>query len=159
LRVSKDITASLQQTLAALLFSNCAESVPVVKMLNESPESIGARCLTLFSEISGLASYKTVVTEEKKLKIEILSAEAAAGGGTTPEKTLSNPALHIKLGEGAPKNLTLEYISRFMRTSPERVAGYIDSDSYILNLRTVFDDETPKIARAMDSLMTKIGGK
>ncbi|HOT74734.1 MAG TPA: L-seryl-tRNA(Sec) selenium transferase [Candidatus Wallbacteria bacterium] len=156
LRVSKDIIASLQQTLAALLFSNRAESVPVIKMLNESPESIGARCMALFSEISRLASYKTAVVEENKIKVEILSAKAAAGGGTTPEKTLSNPALHIKLDGGAPKNLTLEYIARFMRMSPERVAGYIDSDSYILNLRTVFDDETPKIARALDSLMTKI---
>jgi L-seryl-tRNA(Ser) seleniumtransferase len=153
LRVSKEIIATLQSAIAAYLFSDHAKNIPVVKMLNDTPETIGARCISLIEAVRALDSYKTAVTDKNIVKIEIAPARAAAGGGTTPEKTLANPAVHIRLDEGAPKNVTLEYVAREMRMSKQRVVGYIDSDSYILNLRTVFDGEIEMIAKAVDSLL------
>ena len=156
LRVSKDTIAALQAAFAVYLYSDYAKNIPVVKMLNESYETIGARCLLLFSIIQKLDSYKTAAVENKIVKFEIAAAHAAAGGGTTPEKKMSNPAIHIKLGEDVPENATLEYVAREMRMSKQRVVGYIDSDSYILNLRTVFDDEIEMIVKAIDSLLQSI---
>lgn len=156
LRVSKDVIAALQATLASYLLAGRSARVPVVRMLNDAPETIGARCLKLLGAIRALPSWKAVSADNDFLCIEIAAARAAAGGGTTPEKTLLNPAVHIKLGAGAPKNLTLEFIAREMRLSKHRVVGYIDSSSYILNLRTVFDGEVEKIAAALDELFTKI---
>jgi L-seryl-tRNA(Ser) seleniumtransferase len=153
LRVSKDTIAALQAAFAVYLYSDYAKNIPVIKMLDESYETIGARCLLLFSIIQKFDSYKTAAVENKIVKFEIAAAHAAAGGGTTPEKKLSNPAIRIKLGKDAPKNATLEYVAREMRMSKHRVVGYIDSESYILNLRTVFDGEIEMIAKAVDSLL------
>ncbi len=155
LRVSKETIARLQASFTVYLFSDHTRDIPVVKMLGESGETVGARCVELLSSLQNLADYKTIV-DNKILKFELAAAQAAAGGGTTPEKKLSNPAVYIRLDGGALKNITLEFIAREMRLSKHHVVGYIDSDAYILNLRTVFCDEIPMIAEALGSLFKKI---
>ncbi len=158
LRLSKEIIASLQAALCAYLFTDYKNTIPVLKMINDSNETISARCLSLFNEIQKFASFKQA-GNLKLIEFKIADAYAAAGGGSTPGKAFISPAIHIKLGKLAPKHLTLDQISRAMRLSKQHVIGYIDSDSYILNLRTVFDNEIKMIADSINSLLIDIVSK
>jgi len=156
LRVSKDVVASLQATLASYLFADYEAGVPAVGMLNETSEAIGERCNEFFSALCRLESYKKVASAKKMIEISIDMALTEAGGGALPEKKIENPAIFIKMASGAPGGLTLEYISRAMRVHKHHIIGYIDSGAYILNLRTVLAAEIPLLIEALDSLFSAI---
>jgi len=138
LRVSKAVIASLQDAACEYLFGDPGRKIPVVRMLNESGEKIEIRALNFLETVSGFAQYRAA---KKFMATEIVTGRAMAGGGTTPGATLENKVLRIRFLKNAPAGANLASLAAAMRRATIPVIGYVDSNSYFLNFRTISDGE------------------
>jgi len=153
LRVSKNVISILSKTLLEYAMGDPGKTVPVLSMLNAKNDDILKKCEGFIALVSKSDEYKKCVDAEKKLLVSIISAKAAAGGGTTPEEYIENYAVGIAPAKDAPRNLDLEYISSFMRRSANHVIGYVDSGRYIINFRTVSEREIELAAESFIELL------
>ena len=156
LRVSKNIISHLSGTLLEYALGEPSKTIPVLSMLNAKNDDILKKCMKFMKIILQSDEYKKIVDIEKKLSVSVVSAKAAAGGGTTPEEHIENYAVGTALAENAGKNLDLEYISAFMRKSKNHVIGYVDSGRYIINFRTVSENEIQETADSFIELLKDI---
>jgi len=79
-----------------------------------------------------------------KLKAVIEDGISEIGGGSLPGESLPTKLVVLK-----PKGMSAEELGRRLRLSHPAVFGRIESDRLLLDLRTVRDDETALIVRAL----------
>jgi len=131
LRVDKMTYAALTGTLMEYAAGRAVESVPVLRMMARSPESLEARARVLLERLAATGRYEC----------EIVDGRSAIGGGSTPGLTLPTRLLaltHRRLSpdafEAALRGLDLPVIAR------------IEHARIVLDLRTVFEDEDEPLA-------------
>jgi len=156
LRVSKNIISALSRTLIEYALGDPSKTVPVLAMLNAKNEDILKKCKKFMELVSASPEYKKIVDNQNLLSVSVITAKAAAGGGTTPEEFIESYAVAVAGGEGAAQKTDLEYISSFMRRSTNHVIGYIDSDRYLLNFRTVSENEIEIAADSFIGLLKDV---
>jgi len=156
LRVSKNIISALSETLIEYAMGDPSRTVPVLAMLNAKNEDIQKKCEKFIELVSASAEYKKIVDTQNLLSVSVITAKAAAGGGTTPEEFIESYAVAIALAESAAQKIDLEYISGFMRRSAGHVIGYIDSEQYLMNFRTVSESEIETAAGSFIELLKDI---
>jgi L-seryl-tRNA(Ser) seleniumtransferase len=66
------------------------------------------------------------------------------GGGALPEEDLESRAVVLE-----PLDRTINELEKNLRMHPLPVIGRIEEDRYILDMRTVGDDEVPLIAKIL----------
>lgn len=119
-RVDKLTCAGLQATLIAYLTGD-ADSIPTLRMLRESPDTIRQRCQQY---VDALAS--------SCLLAEVVESESVVGGGTTPGATVPSFAVALRLpGIGA------DLLAAQLRRLSTPVIARIRDDRVLLDLRTV----------------------
>ena len=132
LRVDKLTIAVLEATLG-LYLRGLTQTLPVLRMVELSPEEIGARAVRLAQRISELPGYA----------VEIEDGESVIGGGSTPGQSLPTKLVAIRHTAHSAQKLE----ARLRQNSPPIVAR-VEADRLLLDLRTVFEDQDETLATA-----------
>lgn len=136
LRVDKLTLAALEATLIEYRAGRAAASVPVVRMLTASAESIEARAHQLAARLHA-----------GRWRVALMSGASAVGGGSAPGIGLDTVLLAIEHPQWSAD--TLEGKLRALDTP---VIARIEADRVVLDLRTVFEEQDEPLARALAAL-------
>jgi L-seryl-tRNA(Ser) seleniumtransferase len=136
LRVDKLTLAALEGTLVEYRAGRALVTVPVLRMLSATAESIEARAQQLASRVNGAAWHVT-----------LMSGASAVGGGSAPGIDLDTVLLGLQ-HTALPAH---ELEQRLRRLDPPIIAR-IEHDRVILDLRTVLEEQDEALAAALAQL-------
>lgn len=120
LRVDKLVYAALEATLAAYSAKQ-TDQIPILRMLQTTPDQIKQRCERVAKGISG-----------GRLSTIIVAAESVIGGGTAPKARLQSYAVSL-----SHKMLDAAALLQALRRTDPPIIGRIQDDRVLLDLRTV----------------------
>jgi L-seryl-tRNA(Ser) seleniumtransferase len=122
-RIDKLSLAALEATLALYRDPELARAeLPVLAMLDASPEALGARAARLAEGCGG----------------EVVASTAKVGGGALPLLELPGPAVAVDLALAGP-----------LRAGDPPVVGRIADGRLLLDVRTLTDEEADEAAAAV----------
>jgi L-seryl-tRNA(Ser) seleniumtransferase len=136
LRSDKLRLAALEATLAAHQRDNASAEVPAFQMLSLTAAEIEQRAKTVIEQVT-----------PTRLNFALEPGESAAGGGTAPTSKL--PTTLIALTH--PRKSAAELEQQLRKSSPPVVVR-VSEDKVLLDLRTVFAEDLPKLVTALKSL-------
>jgi L-seryl-tRNA(Ser) seleniumtransferase len=133
-RAGKMTYAALTGTLTEYAAGRARDTVPVLRMLARTPESVEARARSVAAALESSGLYDC----------EIVDGQSTIGGGTTPGLTLPTRLLAVsRLGCSAS---ALEASLRRLDTP---IIARIERDRLMLDLRTVFEDEDAALVHGL----------
>ncbi len=140
LRIDKLTLAALDSVLSLYNdFDNAVETIPTLRMLTVQLPVIEERAMKLFRMLEDIGN--------PGLKIRLMDMSSRAGGGSLPLLQLPSKCIGLNLENYSPNSL-----ETFMRKNDPPVIGRIEDDTFIIDLRTVHDDELILIKTALASL-------
>jgi len=122
LRAGKESYAVIAETLRAFATDRYEERVPIYRMLSMPLDALRERASSLGAR-------------------DIMESRCALGGGTTPAETMPSIAVAIA---GNPN----EQYARFLKNDPP-IVGRIVDDRFILDMRTLLEEDLPQVARVI----------
>uniref|UniRef100_Q020K6 L-seryl-tRNA(Sec) selenium transferase n=1 Tax=Solibacter usitatus (strain Ellin6076) TaxID=234267 RepID=Q020K6_SOLUE len=128
LRVDKLIIQALEHTLRAVLLERW-ECVPALGMLRQSAGEIRSRATAFVEGLVGV-------------RAELIPGESVIGGGATPEQSIPTWLIAVECPDVAAAE-------RRLRAGDPAVVARIEEGRLILDLRTVFPEEEPALATAI----------
>ena len=138
-RIDKLTLAALEATLRLYLDPEQARrEVPILSMLTASPEALQKKARKLYRKVSGIPH----------LHIEIVQEDGQVGGGSAPAERLSGYALAV-----TSEKLSADRIERRMRVQEVPVIGRIAHERYLLDIRTIFEEEFDAVASALRQIV------
>jgi L-seryl-tRNA(Ser) seleniumtransferase len=138
LRVDKLTIAALEVTLRAYLRGAWSE-IPALRMMHLTVEEIAARTQAFREALLAQAG-------DTDVEIEIAEGRSLVGGGSTPAQSLATYVLRIASARYSASNLEAR-----LRLSADGVPviARIEDDRLLIDLRTVFPEQEPALARAL----------
>jgi L-seryl-tRNA(Ser) seleniumtransferase len=138
LRIDKLSLAALEATLALYLIpGQAAQRVPILRMINEDQASIRKRANRLVEDLG----------QTHPVDAWVEDGVSYIGGGSAPMNEL--PTCVIKI---VSKKLSAEKIAVALREHKPAIIGRISDNAFVLDLRTVFPEQTALIQSAVASL-------
>ncbi len=131
LRLDKVMYQALETTLRSLLLERY-DAVPALRMIRQSAVEIRARAEAFLRRLPGLQA-------------ELLEGESLVGGGATPQQPLPTWLIALRPQEVVAAEARL-------RAAEPPVIARIVKDRLLIDLRTVFPEEEPALARALQTL-------
>lgn len=144
LRIDKLTLAALEATF--FLYRDEAKAVrtiPTLRMLTMDINEIEQRASKLVENLKKM--------DTSRLRIDLIELSSKAGGGALPLLELPSICLRIQI-EGLSAN-TLE-IS--MRKNSPPIIGRIEDDAFIIDPRTLQDDDLPIIESAFEHVLKRV---
>ena len=129
MRVDKMTLAALEATLQSYE-SGSAEEIPVIGMLAAEPEALHQKAQKL-ADLLASAGIET----------EILPTEGRVGGGSVPNHSLPSYAVAFHRDVNA--------LEEKLRLGLHPIIGRIHEGKYLLDVRTLFEDDFPTIVEAV----------
>ncbi len=143
LRIDKLTLAALEATLRLYRDPDSAMArIPTLRMLTDSLTVLDTRARDLAARIEAVAS--------PQIRTTILDASSKAGGGALPLLNLPTRCVGLRVD-----SMSVDALERALRANDPPIIGRIENDMFILDVRTVADDETPLIAAALAGLTTR----
>ena len=143
LRIDKMTLTAFESTLRLYRDeSRAVETIPTLRMLTEPLAITTARTERLAARLEKLA--------DRGLDITSAPTVARAGGGALPLLEIPSRCLRVRLNSRSAQE-----IERFMRGQPTPIIGRIENDRFLLDLRTVQEDELNAIETAFRNLLEK----
>jgi L-seryl-tRNA(Ser) seleniumtransferase len=133
-RADKMTYAALTGTLAEYVAGRARDTVPVLRMLTRTPESIEARAAAVAAALESSGLYDC----------EIIDGRSAIGGGTTPGLTLPTRLLAL-----SRRGFTAAALEAALRRLDPPIIARIERDRLVLDLRTVFEDEDAALVNGL----------
>jgi L-seryl-tRNA(Ser) seleniumtransferase len=144
LRIDKLTLAALEGTLRLYRDEpRAVQAIPTLRMLNEKEESLAARARELTLRLESLA--------DARLAIDTARLPSKAGGGSLPLIELPSRCLRLRIAGVSANTLELK-----MRRNDPPIIGRIEDDAFVMDMRTIQDDEFPIIASALSSVLGAI---
>ncbi|MGJ8656333.1 MAG: L-seryl-tRNA(Sec) selenium transferase [Akkermansiaceae bacterium] len=140
-RCDKLILTVLQESIDEYLRSQSNPSktdIPTLRNLAESTENLQLRADQILSQLGPIT--KADITTKESM--------AATGGGTMPTSQIPSIALSI-----TPTGISLNKISRLLRTGTPAIVGYTDQDKFCLDLRTIFPWQDQDITTQLSKIL------
>jgi len=140
-RCDKLILTVLQESIDEYLRTQSNPSktdVPTLRNLSEPVENLTSRANQLLEHIGTLT----------KAEIQVTESIATTGGGTMPTSQIPSIALTI-----TPTGISLNKLSRLLRTSTPAIVGYTDNNTLKLDLRTIFDWQDKDVAQQLQHIL------
>ena len=139
LRVDKLTYAALEATLLAYVKRDY-DSIPTLRMMRWTKEEIGQRAEAL--------AVKIQLSQTKfKMKVELTDGESVIGGGAAPSSTLPTRLLALSCD-----GLSADELSARLRASDPPIIARVTDGRVLLDLRTVFEDQDPTVAGALERI-------
>jgi L-seryl-tRNA(Ser) seleniumtransferase len=140
LRVDKFTLSALHATLKAYFHpEKAAQDIPTLNMILQDEATIKKRAELFVSEL-----------DDTLYSGQVVSVESEIGGGTMPEVKL--PSWGVEIISLGDKNTAS--FSKRLRLAPFPVIGRIHNDRFILDFRTIIDNEIPLILSSMNPRST-----
>ena len=137
LRIDKFTLAALETVLRLYYDQETAvSSIPTLSMLTASPEIMDRRAKRLARRVKKMLAGKCNVT--------VSVTGSLVGGGALPEEDLESRAVVLE-----PADRTVNELENHLRRSRLPIIGRIEDGRFILDMRTVGDDEIPLIANIL----------
>ncbi|MGL5766269.1 MAG: L-seryl-tRNA(Sec) selenium transferase [Sarcina sp.] len=140
LRVDKFTLAGLEATLMDYLKRDkVVEIVPTLRMISESKENIRIRAEHLASEL-----------KKTHFNIEIKEDYSFVGGGAMPQESIKTFVIEI-----SNDNISAIDVEKSLRKNDIPIIGRIKNEKYLLDLRTIREEEYRIILEALDKVEVK----
>ncbi len=142
LRVDKMTVAALEETLRIYMEQGRAESeIPVISMIAQTPEIIRNKA----NRLCGLL-------RDCSINAEVIPTKSTVGGGSAPGQELASFAISIS----PEMNGNPSEFARAMLSQDKPIIGRIEKDAYLIDMRTVYEDDLEYIAEAADAVRKEI---
>lgn len=141
LRIDKLTLAALELTLHHYRDpSKAIDSIPTLRMLTLPFGYIETKAKQLVTALENIG--------DSRLKIQLVNITSAAGGGALPLLNLPSKGVGIKI-----KGISPNTMERHLRENIPPVIGRIEEDIFIMDLRTIQDDELVAIKDAFENIL------
>jgi len=143
LRIDKLTLAGLEATLKLYLDEKKAlQEIPVLRMLTMSQEEVRTKADQLWMDVTmragSLASF------------QMKDVVSAVGGGSMPLAEIPSVALAV-----SPKQISVNQLDESLRHFDPPIFGRIAKDLYLLDLRTIQEDEITRVADGLVEVLQK----
>jgi len=143
LRIDKLTLAALESTLHLYRDPERALSaIPTLKMLTMSLEVIDGRARQLSMCLEKIA--------DPRLHVQVTTGISRAGGGSLPLQNLESRCVAIQID-----GRTVQSVERALRASRPPVIGRIEDGLFLMDVRTLPEDEFDTIAMVVSALLKK----
>jgi L-seryl-tRNA(Ser) seleniumtransferase len=139
LRVDKLTYAALEATLLAYVKRDY-EAIPTLMMMRLTKEEIGRRAEALGAKIRPSQT-------KSRMNIEVIDGESVIGGGAAPSSVLPTRVLALSC-----EDLSTDELSARLRACDPPIIARVADGRVLLDLRTVFEDQDPMIAAALERI-------
>jgi L-seryl-tRNA(Ser) seleniumtransferase len=141
LRVDKLIIASLEVTLSAYQ-RGALDEVPAIAMIRATPLAIGERSRNFVRALRP-------ALPANECDIEVVDGESLVGGGSTPAQSLPTKLIRIR----SERRSAAQIEQRLRRGATTSVIARVEDDFVVLDLRTVFAEQEPVLAEALNGAL------
>jgi L-seryl-tRNA(Ser) seleniumtransferase len=86
--------------------------------------------------------------DDTRMKVKRINVSSKAGGGALPLLNLPSQGVGL-IVEGITPNA----IEKYLRDNELPIIGRIEEDMFIMDLRTIQDDEFPMIKKALEDML------
>lgn len=146
LRIDKLTLAALESTL--LLYADeqlAVREIPTLRSLTMAPADLKKKGRRLWSALKDLA--------KEELEVRMRKDHSQVGGGALPLQDLPTIVVAIK-----PLRLSVDRLEEKLRQGEPPVVCRISKDELLLDARTIFDQEIPLVAKAVEQACGKDDG-
>lgn len=133
MRVDKMTLAALEATLRSYAEETYLEDIPVLRMLGASEETLSARAQRLCALLTAAGVRAEVVPEQDQV-----------GGGSVPTQLLPTFAVAVMPSRGS-----VDGLEETLRRRERPIIGRIAHERYLLDVRTLWDEDFPCIVQAL----------
>jgi L-seryl-tRNA(Ser) seleniumtransferase len=141
LRIDKLTLAALESTLCLYREPEKAlEAIPTLRMLTLPCNVIEKKAARLCGMLENIGN--------SRLEIKLIDCSSRAGGGSLPLLDLPSKCVAIKV-----KEISVDAIKKFMRRNTPPIIGRIEEDLFVMDLRTIQDDELQFIESAFPRIL------
>ncbi|BBO79033.1 L-seryl-tRNA(Sec) selenium transferase [Desulfosarcina widdelii] len=143
LRIDKMTLAALEGTLQLYRDERQAvEQIPTLAMLTMPLKAIEARAAELKSRLDALS--------QAGLTVELMDSASRAGGGSLPLLNLPSCCVGVQIG-----GISANGIERWLRNSTPPVIGRIENDRFVMDPRTLQEEELDIIEKAFERMLAE----
>ena len=147
LRVDKMTLAVLEATLRIYRDERQAlEKIPTLRMIATPPEELNRRACELASALQG-------ATPGTFLRTEVRPGVSQVGGGSLPAQDLPTSVVAVQSSLMSPNRM-----EEFLRQNDPPIIGRIESDHFIMDVRTLVSGQTEIIAAAFARMPGQAAG-
>ncbi len=141
LRIDKLTLAALEATLHLYRDEvKAVATIPTLRMLTLPPKVINSRARRLRNRLKKL--------KDDRLEVVVVNGSSRVGGGALPLQELPTKCVGVSI-----VGLSTNTIERLMRESIPPVIGHIVNDMFVMDVRTVQDEEIPIIASVFEKVL------
>lgn len=144
LRIDKLTLAALESTLRLYRDEAAAlNRIPTLRMLTMPEQIIHGKAERFMALLEDL--------KNERLEVQSFHATSRAGGGSLPLLKLPSRCVGIKI-----QNVSANRIDRWMRTHTPAIVGRIEDDFFMMDVRTIQEQEAEVIKAAFQQLMEEV---
>ncbi len=133
LRVDKMTLAALEATLRSYADGTAAQEIPTLAMLGMDIEALRIRAAALCTRLIAGG-----------VRAEVVPEQGQVGGGSVPTQQLSTFSVAVQPASGS-----VDALEEAMRLREPPIIGRIAHDRYLLDVRTLQEEDFPSIAQAL----------
>jgi L-seryl-tRNA(Ser) seleniumtransferase len=143
LRIDKLTLAALESTLRHYRnIDEAMDAIPTLRMMTVPLDRISSNAKALFEVLKNIG--------DARLSIDLMDIFSRPGGGSLPLLTLPSKGVGVKV-DGISANA----LEKQMRNNECPVIGRIEDDLFIMDLRTILDDELQLVENAFKHILKK----
>ncbi len=144
LRIDKLTLAALESTLRHYRnIDREMDSIPTLRMITLPLGHIEKRAKELAELIE--------TTGDSRISVCLVDLFSRPGGGAFPLQKLPSKGVRVKV-----QGISANAVEKKMRGNDIPVIGRIEEDYFVMDLRTILDDELPIIEKAFENMMRKV---
>jgi L-seryl-tRNA(Ser) seleniumtransferase len=141
LRIDKMTLAALETTLRLYRDEDQAvRLIPTLRMLTMDSTELVNRATRLADDLHAIGG--------SRLAINLVDLSSKAGGGALPLLELPSKCLRIRI-----QGLSANKLEKNMRQNTPPIIGRIEDDAFVIDPRTLLDDDLPIIRTAFEKLL------
>jgi L-seryl-tRNA(Ser) seleniumtransferase len=143
LRIDKLTLAALESTLRLYREEEKAiEAIPTLRLLTLPFDTIDKRAKKLGRILENIG--------DQRMSIKLINLSSRAGGGALPLLELPSKCIGVKV-----QGMSANTIERYMRRNTTPIIGRIEEDMFIMDLRTIKDEEFAIIETALENMLKR----
>ena len=145
LRIDKLTLAALESTLRHYRnIEKEMDAIPTLRLMTLPFDHIESKAKTLFERLENI--------DDPRLSLSIIDIFSRPGGGSLPLLKLPSKGVGVKV-----HGISTSSLEKQMRNNECPIIGRIEEDLFIMDLRTILDDELPLIENAFKLILKKAG--
>ena len=143
LRIDKLTLAALESTLRHYRnVDKAMVAVPTLRMITLPLDRIASNAKALFEALKNIV--------DSRLSVDLIDILSRPGGGSLPLLTLPSKGVGVKI-----EGISVNALEEQMRNNECPVIGRIEEDLFIMDLRTIRDDELQLVEAAVKHILKK----